>query len=283
MRRVSNQSKWMLGLSFGVSAALIVTVGLSAAAQLRHGAADAQWWFVIGMIVLAVVTFGLFAVFRLYRGRYAKMLSAPYFAVYEQVRDALNVSELSQAEKREVRMDVLEMLAAAQREGRDAADVTGGNAQAFVARVTAALGYRSSAVFNVCGSVQFAVVLLTFLQAIVYFRAGGAVPFFESGLALQMLIMYGVLAFAVYPALRRMMRRQQAGRMAAVIVGYAVVFIGLIVLLDNAAGDVPWVRFLLDTDVAVISSWWMAIGLLAAAAAAQAIKLILRRRAIRRL
>lgn len=271
----------MIFISFLVSVSLIVTLVTYMAA--RGISSSRELWFVIGMMALSVVVFAAFTIIKLYRGKYARMLDVPYFAEYEKARDALNVAELSQAERREVKEDVLSMLIDAQKQGRSAQDVTGGDTDAFISRIRGAFGYRSTFVFNACSSVQFGIFLVSFLQSVNYMRMGGLTPFFESGLGLIMLIMYVPLVFLIYPLLRSAVRRQKPILMAIVLVVYATLFIGLIIVLDNTAYHVAWVRYILDTDVAVIFSWTMVIALAALAAIAQTIKWVLRQRSLRML
>ena len=278
MKQISKQSLFLIVLSFLVSAVLIVTVIVYAAKTDASGMG-----FVIGMVLLAALVFALFTLFRLRRSRYARMLAPDYYTAYEQISDALNTEVLSKAEQREVKADVLAMLIDAQRQGRDVRDVTGGDIQAFLARVKGAFGYRSSIAFSLCESVQFGVLLAAFLQTANYFRMGDGQSFFESGLSLIMLILYVPLVFVVYPLLRRAMRRQKTGSMLLVMGVYAIVFIGMIIVLDNFAGDTAWVRYILATDVAVIFSWWMAAVLAGAAIIAQGVKMAMRRRSLRRL
>ena len=281
MKRISKPSLFLIILSFVVSAALIVTAVVYTAARVDASAGDMV--FVIGIAVLAVLVFVLFTLFRLRRSRYVRMLAPDYYAAYEKISDALNTAVLSRAEQREVKSDVLAMLIDAQRQGRDVCDVTGDDIHAFLAHVKGAFGYRSGAVFSLCESVQFGVLLAAFLQAVNYFRMGGSQPFFQSGLSLIMLILYVPLVFVVYPLLRHAMRRQKTGSMLLVMAAYAALFLGTIILLDNLTGDVRWVGYILATDVAVIFSWWMAALLAAAAMAAQVVKWSLRRRSLRRI
>lgn len=123
-RKVSDQSKWMIFSSLALSVTLIVTV-LMYFFRVSENNGNSELWFVIGMIVLAAVSFGLILMHRLRRGRYARRLNEAYYAVYEKISDALNTSVLSYTEKKETRNDILSLLVEAQENGRMVQDVVG--------------------------------------------------------------------------------------------------------------------------------------------------------------
>ena len=61
--KVSRKSAWMIALSLLVSAALIITVVLYAVgASKNEPVQSAEMWFIISMIVIAVLTFWIICV-----------------------------------------------------------------------------------------------------------------------------------------------------------------------------------------------------------------------------
>lgn len=282
MRRMSSKTKWMIAMSFVTSAALIVTLVVYVMSARQNGS-DVNMGFIIGLAALAVAVFAGFTAARLRRSRYVRMLNDAYYAAYEQIADALSASELGMAERREVREDVVAMLLAGQQAGRAAEDVAGKSASAFVARVKTAFGYRSSFVFNLMAALQYGVLLVAFVQLIIYLEDAGRIRFFEAPISFSLFAMFLALIFIVYPLIRRQMRRQKMMWVYIAPIAVGIAFIGLIVLLDNVFGDVAGVRWFLDTEITVIFSWWMAAVFAAVLIGAQAVKWVLRRRSLRAL
>ena len=283
MRHVSKRSKWMIFSSLALSVALIVTVlQYFSAVNKGERATDTEFWFIIGMIVLAVISFAAVLIVRLRRGRYTRLLNAEYYAAYENVSDALNTSVLGITERREIRHDILGMLMEGQETGRSVSDVVGSDTKAFVDNVKASFGYRSGFVFNLMSSLQYGVLLVTFIQLILYFEYLGEKSFFEAEIGFSLLVMFVPLAFVIYPLIKHLVRK---GSVWAYIIPilYGVGFIGLLILLDNTAYHVPWVRYFLDTDTRMIFSWWFAVILAVLVIFAQGVKWMLRRRSLRRL
>lgn len=283
-RKVSDRSKWMIFSSLALSVALIATVLLYFFRVSENGGAtDNELWLVIGMIVLAVVTFGLILVYRLRRGRYERQLDEHYYAAFEKISDALNTSVLSYTEKKETRNDILSLLVEAQESGRAVEDVVGNDISGFIDKVKRSFGYRSGFLFNLLSSVQYGIILVTFVQIILYFENLGVKSFFDAQLGLSLFVMFIPLALIIYPLIKQQLRKENTTWAYILPFGYGVVFIGLLILLDNTAYHVPWVRYFLDAEMCIIFSWWMLALLAGVVVIAQLIKWGMRRQSINKL
>lgn len=283
-RKVSSKSKWMIFSSLALSVALVVTVLLYFIRVSGNGGAnDRELWFVIGMIILAVVSFGLILVHRLRRGQYARRLNERYYAAYEKISDALNTSVLSYTEKKETRNDILSLLVDAQDSGRAVEDVVGDDIGGFIDRVKRSFGYRSGFVFNLLSSIQYGIILVTFIQIILYFENLGRKSFFDAEIGFSLFVMFIPLALIIYPIIKQQLRKENTTWAYILPFGYGVAFIGLLILLDNTAYHVPWVRYFLDTEMRMIFSWWMLALLVGAVLIGQLIKWGMRRRSIKNL
>lgn len=277
--KVSKKSKIMILSSFLVSAALIATVTVYAVTVSRRGQlGSAELWFVIGMVILAAVIFGLFAWFRLHKNGYVKKLDAKYFEAYEKFCDALMSAKMSKAEIREIKLDVLTLMLEAQESGRDVKEVAGDDIYAFAGRVRESFGYRSTLLFELSSILQYGIFFVTFIQVLLYFSEFGAVPFFKSEIGLSLAVMFIPIIFLIYPLLKRAIRKDKTAFAMFVPIIYGIAFIVLIIVLDNFLGNLTWVRFFLDTNIVMISSLWQLIIMAAVLAAAQIVKLYLRRR-----
>lgn len=281
-RKVSDQSKWMIFSSLALSVALIATV-LLYFFRVSESNGNSELWFVIGMIVLAAVSFGLILMHRLRRGRYARRLNEDYYAVYEKISDALNTSVLSYTEKKETRNDILSLLVEAQENGRMVQDVVGDDISSFIDKVKRSFGYRSGFVFNLLSSVQYGIILVTCVQIILYFEHLGEKSFFDAQIGFSLFVMFIPLALIIYPLIKQQLRKQNSAWAYILPFGYGVGFIGLLILLDNTAYHVPWVRYFLDTEMRMIFSWWMLALLLGVVGIAQMIKWRMRTQSIKNL
>lgn len=233
-RKVSDQSKWMIFSSLALSVALIVTV-LMYFFRVSENNGNSELWFVIGMIVLAAVSFGLILMHRLRRGRYARRLNEDYYAVYEKISDALNTWVLSYTEKKETRNDILSLLVEAQENGRMVQDVVGDDISSFIDKVKRSFGYRSGFVFNLLSSVQYGIILVTCVQIILYFKHLGEKSFFDAQIGFSLFVMFIPLALIIYPLIKQQLRKQNSAWAYILPFGYGVGFIGLLILLDNTA------------------------------------------------
>ena len=282
--KVSKQSKWMIISVLFVSVALIVTVSIYAARVSADGAMmNEEMWFVIGTVALAAIIFGLFAWFRLRKNKYVKKLNQSYFAVYEQIGDALSASVLSRMERKETKSDVLTLLLDAQTNGRDVADVVGDDIPAFVTRIQSSFGYRNTFLFGLCSVLQYGIFFVSGNQVLIYFSDLGTVPFFDARIGLSLALMFLPLIFIIYPIIKVAMRKDKAALATTLPLIYGFGFIGLIILLDNTLGHLAWVRCFLDTEIRMIFSLWLLIVLAAVMILAQLVKWALRRRSIKRL
>lgn len=280
----SGKSIWMIIISFFVSAALIATITIYALTVSKQGVIEsAEMWFIIGMVILAVLTFCLFTWFRLHRSKYVKKLSSQYYAAYEKLEDALQSSKMSKAEVKESKHDILALMLEAQGNERDVNEVVGEDIQVFADRVHSSYGYRSSFLFGLCSVFQYGVFFVSFIQVLVYFSELGRVPFFESSLGLSLAVMFVPIIFVMYPLLKRAMRKDKTTLAMLMPIIYGVAFIVLIIVLDRTLGHLEWVRYFLDTQIVMISSLWQLVAMAAVLGLAQAVKWYLRRRSLKML
>lgn len=280
--KISGKSLWMIIASFLVSAALIATITIYAL-TVQGAIESAEMWFIIGMVILAAVTFGLFAWVRLHRSKYVKKLNPQYFASYEKLGDALQSAKMSKAEVKESKIDILALMLEAQEKGRDVSEVVGDDIQVFAERVHSSYGYRSSFLFELCSVLQYGVFFVTFIQVLVYFKELGRVSFFESALGLSLVAMFIPIIFVIYPLLKRAMRKDKTTLAMLTPIVYGVAFIALIIVLDSTLGHLEWVRYFLDTQVVMISSLWQLVAMAVVFGLAQVVKWYLRRRSLSRL
>ena len=136
MNKLTNKSKRLVAVSAVISALLIITaVAWYIAAGGNDDSGRGGIFILLAIAVIAVAATGVLIYTRLKRNEYTKSFSPEYFEAYEAVQDAVGSSNLTIAERKEVLSDVAGMLFFAQKEGRDAKEVIGGDAQGFVDKV----------------------------------------------------------------------------------------------------------------------------------------------------
>ncbi len=267
----------MIFTSLAVSAALIVTLVLNIVA----GSWETDLTFVIGLITIAVVVFAGVVVIRLRKSEHVKKLDDNYYAEYERISDALGNSVMSRAEIKETKEDIVSLMLDAQSQGRPVEDVVGGDIKAFIRRIQDSFGYRSRFMFQLLSVLQYGIFFIALMQVLVYFEAGGRTGFFDVTISFNMMVMFLVLILVGYPITRNAMRKDRSVLPFVLPLGSGLAYIGLLILLDNTAYHLDWVKFFLDSEVGMIPSWWLLTVLLVVMAAAQGVKLYLRQRSIR--
>lgn len=281
MNRLTPRSKTRVVLSAAIAGVLLVTLGLLVVTMHRNGTLDqaSPWLFVI-VVVLAVASTVLVIWTRFRRDKYTSELAPAYFAAYEGVSDSLSTSPLTWQQRRGVLNDVLELLYHAQETGRPATDVVGDDPAAFVDRVQEAHGYRGTVGFQLLTGLQTFGWLLPLLQLVNWMAEQAQGSFFEATLGISIIPFMVLVAFVVMPVTQTALVHNRLALAMAMPLGLGILFVLSAELARNYAWHLPWVRTLLDGEVAIIGSWGIALLWAAAVAGATAGKWWLRRRAL---
>ena len=279
MKKVSTRSKWIIISSFLASAALITTLAVG----MTVGSWEPNLVFTIGIITVAVAVFAGTIIFRLRKSGFEKKLNDDYAAQYERISDALTGSVMSRPEIRETKQDILSLMIEAQAQGRDVRDIVGDDTAAFIRRVQDSFGYRNRFLFSLLSVIQYGIFFMATMQLLIFFEAGGQMPFLDVTVDLALLIMFFLIVIVVYPLTRSAARKGKSALPFILPLVFGVTYIGMMILLDNTAYHLEWVRIFLEGEVRMIGTWWLLVVLMVVMAVAQCVKWALRRRSLKTL
>jgi hypothetical protein len=171
---------------------------------------------------------------------------------------ALENSSLSIFERREILLDISELLLKAQQEGRSVDSVIEKDVHGFVDRIKLSYGYRNSIIFNILIGIQYFIYALVIVQGAVYLMRSTD-TFFETTIGLMILPEMFILSFLLIPLLRYFISHQKILWFILTLLGFVFLFLGSTVLLRRFGGDISWVQTYLDKEINIISSWLIII------------------------
>ncbi len=211
------------------------------------------------LILFAVVASGFTVIFLIARRKNASYLKDEYFEVYESITAALENSTLSIFEKREVSLDISDLLFQAQENKRPVNSVIENNdIKGFVKNIKSSYGYRNTILFNLLSGMQNFVFVLFIIQLAI-FLIRDTEPFFDTTLGLSILPGMFLLSFIVLPLLRYFLSHQKILLSVVSVSGFMVIAFSLNILLKNFGTDLKWVQIYFQNEIAFISSWKMVI------------------------
>jgi hypothetical protein len=283
MKKVKKQSRKLV-IFYSVIIGLLIVV---AAAILIFWPESDQGssfpWILIAIIVLGLLSLGILIVLNLRRSKYAALLQDDYYKMYESISAALQNSTLSIFERRDVLMDISDLLLQAQQNNRPINTVIG-NVDDFIKGIKTSFGYRSNIVFNLLSGVQNTIYVLAIVQVAVYFMRGTD-SFFNTTIGLMILPYIVFLSFLIMPLLMRYLvsRQRKVWLAAALIVIMAAVYIGVNEILHRFGMNIPWVQTYFEKEIHFISSWGILAVLIIIIALSWFIKWYIRFRSIKNL
>jgi hypothetical protein len=142
------------------------------------------------------------------RRGYSSFLRNDYYEVYERIVAALENSTLSIFERREILLDISELLLQAQGKKRPVNSVIENNIEDFIGRIKLSYGYRNGIVFNILSGIQNFIFVLIIVQAAIYLIRQTD-PFFEVTIGLMMLPYMFLLSLLLLTLLKYLISRQK--------------------------------------------------------------------------
>jgi len=225
---------------------------------------------------------GIFIILNVRRSKYAALLQDDYYKMYESISAALQNSTLSIFERRDVLMDISDLLLQAQQNNRPINTVIG-NVDDFIKGIKTSFGYRSNIVFNLLSGIQNTIFVLVIVQIAIYFMRGTD-SFFNTTIGLMILPYIVLLSFLIMPLMRYLVSRQRKVWLAAALIGVpAVVYISVNEILHRFGMDIPWVQTYFEREIPFINSWIILAVLVIITALSWFIKWFIRFRSIKNL
>ena len=282
MKEVKGQSRKLVIFS----AVIIGLLAVAAAAILifwpESGQGDPFPWILIAIIVLGLLSLGILIVLNVRRSKYAALLQDDYYKMYESISAALQNSTLSIFERRDVLLDISDLLLQAQQDNRPINTVIG-NVDDFIKGIKTSFGYRSNIVFNLLSGIQNTIFVLVIVQIAIYFMRGTD-SFFNTTIGLMILPYIVLLSFLIMPLMRYLVSRQRKVWLAAALIGVpAVVYISVNEILHRFGMDIPWVQTYFEREIPFINSWIILAVLVIITALSWFIKWFIRFRSIKNL
>jgi hypothetical protein len=280
MKEVKRQSRKLVIFS-------AVMIGLLAIATVailifwpESGQGSPFPWILIAIIVLGLLSLGILIFLNIRRSKYAALLQDDYYKMYESISVALQDSTLSIFERRDVLLDISDLLLQAQHNNRPINTVIG-NVDDFIKGIKTSFGYRSNIVFSLLSGVQNTIFVLAIVQIAIYFMRGTD-SFFNTTIGLMILPYMLLLSFLIMPLMRYLVSRQRKVWFAAALIGIPVaVYIGVNEILHRFGMDIPWVQTYFEKEISFISSWGILTVLIVTMALSWFIKWFIRYRSIK--
>ena len=154
---------------------------------------------------------------------------------------ALENSTLSIFERREINLDISELLLQAQEKKRPVNSVIENNIEDFIERIKLSYGYRNGILFNILSGIQNLLFVLTIVQATIYLIRNTD-PFFKTTMGLMILPYMFLLSFLLLPLLKYLISRQKIIWFVIALVGLVSLDLGSNELLRRFGSDIAWVQ-----------------------------------------
>jgi len=242
---------------------------------------DTFSWILIAIIILGLLFFGILIVLNVRRGKYAALLQDDYYKMYERIAAALQNSTLSLFERRDVLLDIADLLLQAQQNSRPINTVIG-DVDEFVKGVKTSFGYRNNIIFNLLSGIQNVIYVLTVVQIVIYFIRGTD-SFFSTTIGLMIIPYIVFVSFLMKPLMQYLVYKQRKVWFAAALIGIVAVYIGANELLHRFGMDIPWVRIYFEKEIPFIGSWVILALLITVLALSWFIKWLIRFQSVKNL
>jgi|GEM_PF-2810902 len=281
MRPIKKQSKKIVMFS----AVLFGLLTIAAAAMLifwpKSEQGEAYLWILIVIIILGLVSLGILIILNVRRGKYAALLQDDYYKMYERIAAALQNSALSIFERREVLLDIADLLLQAQQKNRPINTVIG-NVDDFVKGIKTSFGYRNNIIFNLLSGIQNVTYGLIAVQVVLYLIRGTD-SFFNTTIGLMIIPYVAFVSFLLIPLKRYLISKQKKVWFVAALIGIVAVYIGANELLHKFGMNIPWVQTYFEKEINFIGSWVILTVLVTVVALSWFIKWYIRFRSIKNL
>jgi hypothetical protein len=282
MKEVKGQSRKLVIFSAVMIGLLVVAVASILIFWSEGGQGGPFPWILIAIIILGLLSLGIFIILNVRRSKYAALLQDDYYKMYESISADLQNSTLSIFERRDVLMDISDLLLQAQQNNRPINTVIG-NVDDFIKGIKTSFGYRSNIVFNLLSGIQNTIFVLVIVQIAIYFMRGTD-SFFNTTIGLMILPYIVLLSFLIMPLMRYLVSRQRKVWLAAALIGVpAVVYISVNEILHRFGMDIPWVQTYFEREIPFINSWIILAVLVIITALSWFIKWFIRFRSIKNL
>ncbi|MFA5015652.1 MAG: hypothetical protein WC549_08955 [Actinomycetota bacterium] len=282
MISLTRQSKKIVIFSSILIGLLIISSIIMFVFWLNNRSGNSLLWILIVIIFFALISAVLMIILIVKRRGYSSFLRNDYYEVYERIAAALENSTLSIFERKEILLDISELLLQAQEKKRPVNSVIENNIEDFIERIKLSYGYRNGIVFNILSGIQNLLFVLTIVQAAIYLIRNTN-SFFEVTMGLMMLPYMFLLSFLLLPLLKYLISRQKIIWFIIALVGLVSLFLGSNELLRRFGSNIAWVQTYFEKEITFISSWFIVIILILVMVLSWLAKWFMRRQSIKKM
>ena len=283
MTSLSKQSKKILIFSLILISLLIIATISMLIIMAKDGTGSSIFTILAVIILLAIISSSLVIVLVIRRRKRSSYLRDDYYEAYERIILMLENSTLSVFERREVILDISDLLFQAQENNRPISSVIKNNdIDDFVKKIRLSYGYRNTAVYNILSGIQNMLFVLVIVQLAI-FLIRNTDTFFQTTMGLMMLPYLFFLSFILLPLIRYLISRQKIIWFIVALVGFVSLYIGSNEILHRFGSDIAWVQTYFDKEITIISSWYIAIALILVFAASWLLKWFMRHQSIKKM
>jgi len=279
---LTRQSKKIVIFSSILIGLLIISSIIMFVFWLNNRSGNSLLWILIVIIFFALISAVLMIILIVKRRGYSSFLRNDYYEVYERIAAALENSTLSIFERKEILLDISELLLQAQEKKRPVNSVIENNIEDFIERIKLSYGYRNGIVFNILSGIQNLLFVLTIVQAAIYLIRNTN-SFFEVTMGLMMLPYMFLLSFLLLPLLKYLISRQKIIWFIIALVGLVSLFLGSNELLRRFGSNIAWVQTYFEKEITFISSWFIVIILILVMVLSWLAKWFMRRQSIKKM
>lgn len=284
MNNLTKNSKKLITISVIVSLLVIISfIVLYSIANKQGNISDGTPITMIIIILLALlsVTFMIFSRFK--RTKYTKLLNKNFYEAYESFAEALQDSNLSLTEKKEVLLDVSGILLEAQQNGRTVSNVVGSDMDAFVNKVIQSFGYRNGFIFGILTGILYVMYMLLIIQTATYFIRDNGISYFNTTVGISILPYIVAISMFALPFSQRFAARKKYIKMILIPAIVLAIYITTHELLHKFGENISWINTYLDGETLLIKSWLIVTIWVVVIGSVLIAKELLRRRSIRNL
>ncbi len=282
MKSLTRQSKKIVIFSSILIGLLVISSIIMFIFWPNNRSGNSLLWILTIIIFVALIFAVLMIILIVKRRGYSSFLRNDYYEVYERIVAALEDSTLSIFERREILLDISELLLQAQEKKRPINSVIENNIEDFIERIKLSYGYRNGIVFNILSGIQNLLFVLTIVQIAIYLIRNTD-PFFKTTMGLMMLPYMFFLSFLLLPLLKYLISRQKTVWFIIALVGLVSLFLGLNELLKRFGSDIAWVQTYFEKEITFISSWFIVIILILVMVSCWLAKWFMRRQSIKKM
>ncbi len=201
---MTKRNKIVLFSSIFLALCVIGTLILNLKYTLDNGAVNIRSLILIGiLLVLSIISVPVVYFGKVRKSKFEEMLNTEYFQKYEIIKDTVRNSQLSNAAKKEIKEDVLDMLISAQKSGRKADDAVG-SPEDFSRNILVAYAKPGRfPILSIIDGIVFFLFLTLGASIFLWFEQMNQ-SLFETGVDILMLTFFFIISFIILPVTKKL-------------------------------------------------------------------------------